>query len=83
MRCDLILLKTNLSGKYEHVLFSTVTRQSSDADFRDAYGFAMRPQHAQRYREYANLYREEEEKRSDRWNDFFGTPSRLSSIAYQ
>ncbi|KAG4109997.1 hypothetical protein ERO13_D13G021800v2 [Gossypium hirsutum] len=50
---------------------------------RDAYGFATRPQHAQRYREYANLYREEEEKRSDRWNDFFGTPSRLSSIAYQ
>nr|XP_012464815.1 unnamed protein product [Gossypium raimondii] len=52
------------------MLFSNVTRQSSDADFRDAYGFAVRPQHVQRYREYANIYREEEEERSGRWNDF-------------
>ncbi|XP_022765289.1 TBC1 domain family member 8B-like isoform X2 [Durio zibethinus] len=37
---------------------------------RDAYGFAVRPQHVQRYREYANIYKEEEEERSDRWNDF-------------
>ncbi|KAG8380443.1 hypothetical protein BUALT_Bualt06G0015800 [Buddleja alternifolia] len=37
---------------------------------RDAYGFAVRPQHLQRYREYANIYKEEEEERSDRWNDF-------------
>ncbi|KAI4347697.1 hypothetical protein L6164_008483 [Bauhinia variegata] len=34
---------------------------------RDAYGFAVRPQHLQRYREYANIYKEEEEERSDRW----------------
>uniref|UniRef100_A0A0V0IW90 Putative ecotropic viral integration site 5 protein-like n=1 Tax=Solanum chacoense TaxID=4108 RepID=A0A0V0IW90_SOLCH len=37
---------------------------------RDAYGFAVRPQHVQRYREYVNIYKEEEEERSDRWNDF-------------
>ncbi|XP_062092808.1 uncharacterized protein LOC133798509 isoform X2 [Humulus lupulus] len=37
---------------------------------RDAYGFAVRPQHLQRYREYANIYKEEEEERSDRWNSF-------------
>ncbi|KAL4339145.1 hypothetical protein GQ457_08G011090 [Hibiscus cannabinus] len=37
---------------------------------RDAYGFAVKPQHAQRYREYANIYKEEELERSDRWNDF-------------
>ncbi|KAH0757090.1 hypothetical protein KY290_020583 [Solanum tuberosum] len=36
----------------------------------DAYGFSVRPQHVQRYREYANIYKEEEEERSDRWNDF-------------
>lgn len=24
---------------------------------RDAYGFAVRPQHVQRYREYANIYK--------------------------
>ncbi|XP_057522658.1 GTPase-activating protein GYP2-like isoform X2 [Amaranthus tricolor] len=37
---------------------------------RDAYGFAIRPQHVQRYKEYANIYQEEEEERSDRWNIF-------------
>ncbi|XP_047325829.1 TBC1 domain family member 8B-like [Impatiens glandulifera] len=37
---------------------------------RDAYGFAVRPQHVQRYREYATIYKEEEEERSDRWGNF-------------
>ncbi|KAG9152473.1 hypothetical protein Leryth_024516 [Lithospermum erythrorhizon] len=37
---------------------------------RDAYGFAVRPQHAHRYREYASIYKEEEEERSDRWKVF-------------
>ncbi|OVA18210.1 Rab-GTPase-TBC domain [Macleaya cordata] len=37
---------------------------------RDAYGFSVRPQHLQRYREYANIYKEEEEERSERWKDF-------------
>ncbi|GAB4854888.1 hypothetical protein Ancab_023474 [Ancistrocladus abbreviatus] len=45
---------------------------------RDAYGFAVRPQHVQRYREYANIYKEEEEERSDRWKTFLG---RLSDSA--
>lgn len=25
--------------------------------YRDAYGFAIRPQHVQRYREYAKIYK--------------------------
>ncbi|KAG8085865.1 hypothetical protein GUJ93_ZPchr0010g8916 [Zizania palustris] len=37
---------------------------------RDAYGFAVRPQHLQRYKEYASIYKEEEEERSDRWKNF-------------
>ncbi|CAO1944520.1 unnamed protein product [Urochloa humidicola] len=37
---------------------------------RDAYGFSVRPQHLQRYREYANIYKEEEEERSERWKNF-------------
>ncbi|XP_010693109.2 uncharacterized protein LOC104906093 [Beta vulgaris subsp. vulgaris] len=37
---------------------------------RDAYGFAVRPQHVQRYREYSSIYKEEEEERSDRWKFF-------------
>ncbi|OAY74320.1 TBC1 domain family member 8 [Ananas comosus] len=36
---------------------------------RDAYGFAVRPQHLQRYREYAKIYKEEEEERTKRWKD--------------
>ncbi|KAL6619088.1 hypothetical protein ACP70R_034227 [Stipagrostis hirtigluma subsp. patula] len=37
---------------------------------RDAYGFAVRPQNLQRYKEYAGIYKEEEEERSDRWKNF-------------
>ncbi|CAN8287195.1 unnamed protein product [Cochlearia groenlandica] len=37
---------------------------------RDAYGFSVRPQHVQRYREYVNIYKEEEEERSDKWTSF-------------
>ncbi|VAH89651.1 unnamed protein product [Triticum turgidum subsp. durum] len=44
-----------------------------DFDFdhkRDAYGFAVRPQHLQRFREYAKIYKEEEDERTHRWKDF-------------
>ncbi|XP_039167385.1 TBC1 domain family member 10B isoform X2 [Eucalyptus grandis] len=37
---------------------------------RDAYGFALRPQHLQRYREYAKIYKEEEDERSEKWKNF-------------
>ncbi|KAL9269699.1 TBC1 domain family member 8-like protein [Drosera capensis] len=37
---------------------------------RDAYGFAVRPQHLQRYREYGHIYKEEEEERSEKWSNF-------------
>ncbi|KAJ9539964.1 hypothetical protein OSB04_026470 [Centaurea solstitialis] len=46
---------------------------------RDAYGFPVRPQHVQRYREYANIYKEEEEERSDRWKDFLERSQSLHS----
>ncbi|XP_048139811.1 ecotropic viral integration site 5 ortholog-like isoform X2 [Rhodamnia argentea] len=52
------------------MLLSSLSRTSLEADCRDAYGFAVRPQHVQRYREYANIYKEEEEERSERWNNF-------------
>ncbi|XP_019196689.1 PREDICTED: rab GTPase-activating protein 1 isoform X3 [Ipomoea nil] len=47
---------------------------------RDAYGFAVRPQHVQRYREYANIYKEEEEERSDRWTDFLERQSDFAQL---
>ncbi|GLJ24873.1 hypothetical protein SUGI_0475710 [Cryptomeria japonica] len=40
---------------------------------RDVYGFTVRPQHLQRYREYARIYKEEEEERSERWQHFLKT----------
>uniref|UniRef100_A0ACD5XNW4 Uncharacterized protein n=1 Tax=Avena sativa TaxID=4498 RepID=A0ACD5XNW4_AVESA len=39
---------------------------------RDAYGFAVRPQHLQRFREYAKIYKEEEDERAQVWKDFLG-----------
>ncbi|CAM8923512.1 unnamed protein product [Rhodiola kirilowii] len=37
---------------------------------RDAYGFTVRPQHLQRFKEYASIFKEEEEERSDKWSKF-------------
>ncbi|KAK7343244.1 hypothetical protein VNO77_11842 [Canavalia gladiata] len=48
---------------------------------RDAYGFTVRPQHLQRYREYANIYKEEEEERSDRWKLFLDRQAESSELA--
>ncbi|XWS43656.1 hypothetical protein CRYUN_Cryun16bG0121900 [Craigia yunnanensis] len=36
----------------------------------DAYGFSVRPQHEQTYRQYVNIYKEEEEERSEKWKIF-------------
>ncbi|XP_024462176.1 uncharacterized protein LOC7457898 isoform X2 [Populus trichocarpa] len=52
------------------MLLSSLSQRDFKVDCRDAYGFAVRPQHLQRYREYANIYQEEEEERSDRWKTF-------------
>ncbi|KAF8395039.1 hypothetical protein HHK36_018978 [Tetracentron sinense] len=57
-------MKENPLISFEH------KRRSLEVDSRDTYGFAVRPQHLQRYREYANIYKEEEEERSDRWTNF-------------
>ncbi|CAH9127083.1 unnamed protein product [Cuscuta epithymum] len=40
---------------------------------RDTYGFTVRPHHLQRYREYANIYKEEEAERSHKWNSFLNS----------
>ncbi|PWA46520.1 Rab-GTPase-TBC domain-containing protein [Artemisia annua] len=47
---------------------------------RDAYGFAVRPQHVQRYREYSSIYKVEEEERSDRWKDFLQRQSESAQL---
>ncbi|XP_010516991.1 PREDICTED: ecotropic viral integration site 5 protein homolog isoform X2 [Camelina sativa] len=37
---------------------------------RDAYGFALRPQHVKRYQEYLSIYTEEETERAEKWKIF-------------
>ncbi|GBG62301.1 hypothetical protein CBR_g29911 [Chara braunii] len=37
---------------------------------RDMYGFAVRPQHVARYKEYSRIYQEEETERAERWDHF-------------
>ncbi|KAK9920785.1 hypothetical protein M0R45_029331 [Rubus argutus] len=37
---------------------------------RDAYGFALRPQYVQTYKEYDHIYKEEEGERADKWKNF-------------
>ncbi|KAK9123747.1 hypothetical protein Sjap_013349 [Stephania japonica] len=49
-------------------------------DPMDAYGFAVRPQHLQRYREYANIYKEEEEERSEKWKYFLERQSDSAQV---
>ncbi|CAN8287388.1 unnamed protein product [Cochlearia groenlandica] len=37
---------------------------------KDSYGFALRPQHVQRYQEYLTIYTEEETERGEKWKSF-------------
>ncbi|XP_016542457.1 TBC1 domain family member 8B isoform X3 [Capsicum annuum] len=60
------------------MLLSFLSKRSLDVDSRDAYGFTVRPQHLQRYREYATIYREEEEERSEKWKDFLDNQEKSS-----
>ncbi|KAJ3682789.1 hypothetical protein LUZ60_013016 [Juncus effusus] len=52
-----------------------------DSQKRDAYGFMVRPQHLQSYKQYAKIYQEEEEERSERWKDFFLRLSESNEIS--
>ncbi|XP_013636420.1 PREDICTED: ecotropic viral integration site 5 protein homolog isoform X2 [Brassica oleracea var. oleracea] len=52
------------------MLLSLVSKRSLEVDSRDAYGFALRPQHVQRYHEYLSIYTEEETERGEKWKNF-------------
>ncbi|KAK6942875.1 Rab-GTPase-TBC domain [Dillenia turbinata] len=57
-------------------------RRSLEVDSRDAYGFALRPQHLQRYRQYAKIYKEEEEERSNKWKGFIDQQAEFAELCY-
>ncbi|GMI81013.1 hypothetical protein like AT2G37290 [Hibiscus trionum] len=52
------------------MLLSLLSRRFLEADSRDAYGFTVRPQNIQTYREYVNIYKEEEAERLEKWRIF-------------
>ncbi|XP_022962749.1 ecotropic viral integration site 5 protein homolog isoform X1 [Cucurbita moschata] len=52
------------------MLLSLLSKRLLDVDSRDAYGFALRPQHTHRYKEHTNIYKEEEEERCHKWENF-------------
>uniref|UniRef100_A0A7N0U776 Rab-GAP TBC domain-containing protein n=1 Tax=Kalanchoe fedtschenkoi TaxID=63787 RepID=A0A7N0U776_KALFE len=52
------------------MLLSLLSKRTLEVDSRDAYGFTVRPQHLQRFKEYTSIFKEEEEERSDKWSKF-------------
>ncbi|KAL0666524.1 hypothetical protein Bca4012_029228 [Brassica carinata] len=66
----------DLSSGEESVVASSSSHEgqsqlrSLEVDSRDAYGFALRPQHVQRYHEYLSIYTEEETERGEKWKNF-------------
>ncbi|GAV84196.1 RabGAP-TBC domain-containing protein [Cephalotus follicularis] len=64
------------------MLLSLLSRRTLEVDSRDSYGFTLRPQHIQRYREYTNIYEEEEEERSHKWKIFLERQAQSSQPIY-
>ncbi|KAI9122149.1 hypothetical protein K1719_006838 [Acacia pycnantha] len=60
------------------MLLSLLSKRSLEIDSRDSYGFALRPQHVQTYREYASIYKVEEDERFDKWKNFLEQISKSS-----
>ncbi|KAI5639458.1 hypothetical protein M9H77_00599 [Catharanthus roseus] len=52
------------------MLLSLLSKRTLNVDSRDAYGFTVRPQLLQRYKEYADIYKVEEEERLQKWKAF-------------
>ncbi|CAJ2656643.1 EVI5-like protein [Trifolium pratense] len=62
------------------MLLSLLSKRTLEVDSRDSYGFALRPQYAQRYREYSLIYKEEEGERSDKWTSFIEQIDKSSQV---
>ncbi|WJX11782.1 hypothetical protein P8452_02351 [Trifolium repens] len=63
------------------MLLSLLSKRTLEVDSRDSYGFALRPQYAQRYREYSLIYKEEEGERSDKWKSFIEQIDKSSQVS--
>ncbi|KAK1411836.1 hypothetical protein QVD17_32624 [Tagetes erecta] len=59
------------------MLLSLLSKRTLRADFRDAYGFTVRPQYLETYKEFDSIYKNEEEERSTKWRIFLQPNSEL------
>ncbi|CAI9268107.1 unnamed protein product [Lactuca saligna] len=52
------------------MLLSLLSKRTLNADSRDAYGFTVRPQYLDTFKEFDSIYKKEEEERSTKWRSF-------------
>ncbi|XP_076941616.1 uncharacterized protein LOC143611252 [Bidens hawaiensis] len=52
------------------MLLSLLSKRTLRADFRDAYGFTVRPQYLETFNEFNRIYKSEEKERSTKWRVF-------------
>ncbi|KAI3826213.1 hypothetical protein L1987_00258 [Smallanthus sonchifolius] len=59
------------------MLLSLLSKRTLRADFRDAYGFTVRPQYLESFKEFDSIYKNEEKERSTKWRIFLQQHSEL------
>ncbi|KAJ0877047.1 putative Rab-GTPase-TBC domain-containing protein [Helianthus annuus] len=59
------------------MLLSLLSKRTLRADFRDAYGFTVRPQYLETFKEFDIIYKNEEDERATKWAVFLEQYSEL------
>ncbi|KAL8214451.1 hypothetical protein R6Q57_003900 [Mikania cordata] len=62
------------------MLLSLLSKRTLRADFRDAYGFTVRPQYLETFKEFDPIYKNEEEERSKKWEVFLEQYSEFGQL---
>ncbi|KAI3512087.1 hypothetical protein L1887_19271 [Cichorium endivia] len=62
------------------MLLSLLSKRTLYADSRDAYGFTVRPQYLDTFKEFDTIYKKEEEERSTKWRLFLEQQTELAQL---
>ncbi|KAK1426093.1 hypothetical protein QVD17_14761 [Tagetes erecta] len=62
------------------MLLSLLSKRTLRADFRDAYGFTVRPQYLETFKEFDVIYKNEEDERATKWEIFLEQYSELGQL---
>ncbi|KAL4560558.1 hypothetical protein LXL04_032711 [Taraxacum kok-saghyz] len=62
------------------MLLSLLSKRTLNAESRDAYGFTVRPQYLDTFKEFNNIYKKEEEERSTKWRTFLEQQEELVQL---